>query len=302
MSEKYVVDVIMLSNNKYLIYPYLMNDRKYDFNEYRYLYYEWIDNLSIKSIENVIPHVDAWQIDGLVHLYMHNYGIENVRGGRYNKLVLSDEEKEFISQSIKYFAYGVDEATDELKKCRAVLQEIQDGKMDCDKVVIEYEKYNQLTTKLGNYAIDRGLLADFEWLISIMKTPVTKFATIQTRYYKLVQSLRAIYEKYLKTFEDGKQKIASCYKKHHAYFAENPKIAPITEAQLVNPIMYLDSRVIYSERNHDYCSKDELFLEIYTLVIYTFVNREDELLFDISQIDIDHINRVRKIMAMYPTA
>lgn len=296
MSEKYVVDVILLSNNKYLIYPYLLKEHNYNFNEFHYLYYEWIHNLSIKSIENVIQNVEAWQIDSLVHLYMHKYGIENVRGGRYNKLIISDEEKEFISQSIKYFAYGVDEDADEIKKCHSIIKEIQDGKMDCNKVVIEYENYNQLTTKLGNYMIDRDLLTEFEWLISIIKTPVIKFSTIETRYYKLVHSLRAIYEKYLKTFEDGKEKIASCYKKYHTYFTENPKILPITEAQLANPIMYLDSRVIHSERSHEYCQKDELFLDIYTLIIYTFVNREDELLFDISQIDIDHIKRVRKIM------
>jgi len=117
MSQKYVVDIILLSNDKYLIYPYLMKDNNqiYNENEYSYLYYEWIHNLSIKSLENVITNVEAWQIDGLVHLYMHKYGIENVRGGRYNKLIISDEEKEFISQSIKYFAYGVDEDADEIK-------------------------------------------------------------------------------------------------------------------------------------------------------------------------------------------
>jgi len=176
---------------------------------------------------------------------------------------------------------------------------MEDGTVDYDEALIEYEKYSQLTIKLDNYKIDRNLLTEFEWLISIIKTPVTRFTTIQTRYYTLVQSLRDIYAKYVKTFEDGKQKIASCYKKYHSWFTENPKIAPITEMQLANPIMYLDSRVIYSERGHEYCPKDELFLDIYTLIIYTFINREDELLFDISQFDIDHINRVRKIMAIY---
>lgn len=301
MSQKYIVDIILLSNEKYLIHPYLMKDNNqiHDENEYSYLYYEWIHNLSIKSLENVIMNVEAWQIDGLVHLYMHKYGIENVRGGRYNKLIISDEEKEFISQSIKYFAYGVDEDADEIKKCRTVLKDMVDGTVDYDEALIENEKYNQLIIKLNNYNIDRDLLTEFEWLISIIKTPVTRFTTIQTRYYTLMQSLRDIYAKYIKIFEDGKQKIVSCYKKYHSWFAENPKIAPITEMQLANPIMYLDSRVIYSERSHEYCPKDELFLDIYTLIIYTFINRTDELLFDISQFNIDHINRVRKIMAIY---
>lgn len=303
MSQKYIVDVILLSNNKYLIYPYLPNncecENGFTIQEYNFLYDEWLNGQTVKSLENVIQDVEAWQIDGLVHLYMHKYGIENVRGGRYNKLVISDEEKEFISQSIKYFAYGVDEATEEMNKCKYILRDIQYGKVDCDEVKIKYENYNQLTTKLGNYAIDRGLLTEFEWLISIMKTPVARFATIQTRYYKLIQSLRAIYAKYISTFEDGKEKISSCYKKYHTYFYENPKIVPITEAQIANPIMYLDSRVIYSERGHEYCPKDQLFLDIYTLIIYTFVNREDELLYDISLFDIDYINRVRKIMAIY---
>ena len=97
MSQKYIVDVILLSNNKYLIYPYLPNncecENGFTIQEYNFLYDEWLNGQTVKSLENVIQDVEAWQIDGLVHLYMHKYGIENVRGGRYNKLVISDEEK-----------------------------------------------------------------------------------------------------------------------------------------------------------------------------------------------------------------
>jgi len=304
MDQKYSIDILKLSNGKYLIYPYLPPNYRgktgFTIQEYNYLYDEWLNGHSITLLEDIVLDVCAWQIDGLVHLYMHKYGIENVRGGRYNKLVISDEEKEHISDSIKYFAYGLDEANCEMDKCHTCLDEIVNGKMDLDNIHSEYEKYNQLNVKRENYEIDRSIMYEFEWLISIVKTPPTQFTqSIRTRYYTLTQSLRSIYAKYIRTFDDSSQKIASCYKKYSAYFYENVRIAPITEAQLANPIMYLDSRVISSERNHDYCPKDELFLDIFTLIIYTFVNREDEILYDIAQIDIENVNRARKIMAIY---
>ena len=77
-------------------------------------------------------------------------------------------------------------------------------------------------------------------------------------------------------------------------------VGELVESQLSNPITFLDSRVIFSERSKtrlDFCPKDQLFLDIFTMMVYTFINREDEIIFDMSQINIEKIEALRKIRA-----
>jgi hypothetical protein len=38
-------------------------------------------------------------------------------------------------------------------------------------------------------------------------------------------------------------------------------------------------------------------LDIFTMMVYTFINREDEIIFDMSQINIEKIEALRKIRA-----
>ena len=66
-------------------------------------------------------------------------------------------------------------------------------------------------------------------------------------------------------------------------------VGQLIEQQLINPIMYLDSRVIFGERQRYslcFCPKDQLFLDILTMIVYTFINREDEIIFYMSKINI----------------
>jgi hypothetical protein len=47
--------------------------------------------------------------------------------------------------------------------------------------------------------------------------------------------------------------------------------------------------------------RDELVLDIFTLIVYTFINREDELLFEMSHIDIEEIKFLNRLVVIKQT-
>jgi len=97
--------------------------------------------------------------------------------------------------------------------------------------------------------------------------------------------------------------IGTIYKKHSEHI-ETMGFVLIVEEQLRNPILYFDSRVIWEERMRGtvaFNPRDELVLDIFTLVIYTFINREDELLFEMSYIDIEHIRNMNRLILIKQT-
>jgi len=228
---------------------------------------------------------------------MHLFGIENVRGGRYRTAILSDETKDAISLSIKYFTNGLDEDRGQIEKCYTYANDIID---DWDAIESQYTEYKNLEQCQNNYKVNRDLLIELDWLKWIINTPVEHFFDIKERYYELIRNLRAIYTKYTTTFEDAAQKIASVYGVYQSFFDKNPMVAPLVESQLANPITYLDSRVIFGERSKyrlEFFPKDQLFLDVFTMMVYTFIYREYEISFDMSQINIEKIDALRKIRA-----
>lgn len=64
---------------------------------------------------HVIENVTKEAIDGHVLKWMHIYGIDNVRGGSFTNLVLSDAEKQWIGDRIKYFYFELPENKEILK-------------------------------------------------------------------------------------------------------------------------------------------------------------------------------------------
>ena len=128
-----------------------------------------------------------------------------------------------------------------------------------------------------------------KWLADIIKTPVRRFFDIETRYYKLMKALGNIYKRYINLFEFSSREIASIYK---------GKFNNLVEEHIRTPVLYLDSRVIFEERireTNDFTKKDEIILNIYNMIVYSFINREDEILFELAQIDIRCIETMRHL-------
>jgi hypothetical protein len=297
MSQTYDVYIYRLTNGTYVIYPAI--DAVNPENECRFVFWEWFGCADIECLVLIRQNVEAHQIDGIVHQSMHEHGIEKVRGGRYVARHLADSVKETISESIKYFTYEAEKNTTVAKKYTAAA--ITD--IDANLVEVQYKIYNELETQCKNCAIDRCLVEELEWLAEIMREPVRPFFEIQERYYCLMKELGRLYQKYIETVEDAPRLIGTIYKKHSEHI-ETMGFVLIVEEQLRNPILYFDSRVIWEERMRGtvaFNPRDELVLDIFTLVIYTFINREDELLFEMSYIDIEHIRNMNRVMLIKQT-
>jgi hypothetical protein len=272
---QYNIYVYELNNGKYLLYPRVIsNYDNFCAGEAAFVYQEIVKNNPIKRIIHTHNGLDAWQIDAFVHTYMHNYGIENVRGGRYNTLELS--EKEEISKAIKYFTYGLEEQEQRVYQYYEYIDTIVHDPDNYKEKINYYEKTDM---ERKRFEIDRTIIYDLNWLVRSIETGVDKFFEIKDDYYKLMERLSLIYKQYLSVMEDAQSKIDGLSKGLCKLFFEKPYV-------------FFDGRIIQRERemhNYDFKSDKQLeqVIKVFELAIYSLINREEELYFDLNQIRIN---------------
>jgi hypothetical protein len=278
---KYNIYVYELKDGKHLLYPKVELDNDvFGMNECAFVYQEIVKHNPIVCVNHIQEGVESWQIDAYVHTYMRKYGVENVRGGRYNTLELSESTKSEISEAIKFFSYGVEQQAQRVYQYRDCRENIQYG--------IEYyrncvDNYEKLDLERKTYEIDRTIAYDLNWLNRSVAKGGIKFFEIQDKYEKLMTSLTAVYQQYLNVGEDAQEKIDRI----HELYDNCAKC----EIFYKTPYTFFDSRVIQEERNHNKYNyeSDTAFkcvIKIFELAIYSLINREDELIFDLNQISI----------------
>jgi hypothetical protein len=233
--------------------------------------------LELNHIEyDVLP----WQIDGLVHKYMHEYGLENIRGGRYNRVKLSETEKQEISDAIKFFAYEVEEQQTRVEKYAQYVS----TDIDANECINNIREYEELETRRLLFKIDRSIIDELEWLIDIVtKHPLDKFFLHSSRYYKLMHNLSIVYQQFHRVVEEAEDLSNQIHKLYN-----HCAICPLIYDR---PYTFFDGRVIPSEREHTgYASETDKSLEcvikMFELSIYYLINREDEVIFDLGLINL----------------
>lgn len=272
---QYNIYVYELKDGKYLLYPRVIsNYDNFCAGEAAFVYQEIVKNNPIKRIIHTHNGLDAWQIDAFVHTYMHNYGIENVRGGRYNTLELS--EKEEISKAIKYYTYGLEEQEQRVYQYYEYIDTIVHDPDNYKEKINYYEKTDM---ERKRFEIDRSIIYDLNWLVRSIETGVDKFFEIKDEYYKLMERLSLIYKQYLSVMEDAQSKIDGLAKGLCKLFFEKPYV-------------FFDGRIIQRERemhNYDFKADKQLeqVIKVFELAIYSLINREEELYFDLNQIRIN---------------
>jgi hypothetical protein len=272
---QYNIYVYELKDGKYLLYPRVIsNYDNFCAGEAAFVYQEIVKNNPIKRIIHTHNGLDAWQIDAFVHTYMHNYGIENVRGGRYNTLELS--EKEEISKAIKYYTYGLEEQEQRVYQYYEYIDTIVHDPDNYKEKINYYEKTDM---ERKRFEIDRSIIYDLNWLVRSIETGVDKFFEIKDEYYKLMERLSLIYKQYLSVMEDAQSKIDGLSKGLCKLFFEKPYV-------------FFDGRIIQRERemhNYDFKADKQLeqVIKVFELAIYSLINREEELYFDLNQIRIN---------------
>ena len=277
----YNIYVYELKDGKHLLYPKkVLDNDDFGINEGAFVYQEIVRNNPIVRVVHVQEGVESWQIDAYVHTHMRKYGVENVRGGRYNTLELSESAKNEISEAIKFFSYGLEEQAQRVYQyydCRENIQHDIDHYRDC------IEKYENLETERKKYAIDRTIAYDLNWLKRIVEKGGNSFLEIKPKYDILMTRVAAVYDQYLKSVEDAQEKIDSI----HKLYEDCAKC----ELFFQKPYVFFDARIIQEEREHIHYKYESdvqfrCVFSILELAIYSLINREDELIFDLSQIDI----------------
>jgi hypothetical protein len=242
------------------------------------LYQEIVANNPIVCLEEIEFDVREWQVDAFVHLQMHKHGIEQVRGGRYRNIVLSNSEKDEISNAIKFFAYDLLEQ--EARKVK--FQEFMQEPLDADLINQNIQTYLKAEDIRKRFEINRGIIDELDWLLQIIKTPDQHFVSrVSGRYSKLMRDLGNVYEHFLKETDNATQLVKTIVK---------PDV-PVCELYFQRPYTFFDKRVILEEREYGKydCESDAILpivIKVFELAIYTLINREDEAIFERDLIDL----------------
>ena len=280
----YNIYVYELKDGKQLLYPKVELDNDvFGMNECAFVYQEIVKNNPIVRLNRIQEGVESWQVDGYVHTYMRKHGVENVRGGRYNTLLLSESAKSEISEAIKFFSYGLEQQEHRVYQYYECRENIE---YDVDYYRKMIKQYEETQMERKKYEIDRTIRYDLNWLNQIVVNGGVKFFEIKNNYDKLMASLATVYEQYLRVGEDARTKIDRI----HELYGDCAKC----ELFFQNPCTFFDSRVIQEERDHnkyDYAldTKFKCVMTVFELAIYSLINREDELFFDLNQFLIQEI-------------
>jgi hypothetical protein len=260
-----------------------LDNESFGMNECAFVYQEIVRNNPIVRVNHIQEGIESWQIDGYVHTYMRKYGVENVRGGRYDTLKLSESAKSEISEAIKFFSYKLEQQEHRVYQYHDFRENIQ---YDIDYYRKMIKLYEETEMERKKYEIDRTIRYDLNWLNQIVVNGGVKFFDIKGNYDSLMCRLAAVYQQYLNVDEDARSKIDRI----HELYDNCAKC----ELFFQNPCTFFDSRIIQEERDHnnyDYAldTKFKCVIAVFELAIYSLINREDELFFDLNQFLIQEI-------------
>ena len=283
MDLLYNIYVYGLNDGKLLMYPKLqwdINDSMQSYaDECAFLYQEIVENNQIVNTEYVKENIASWEIDAFIQTYMCRHGIDNVRGGRYNKKILSEAAKEEISNAIKYFTFGLDNQNQRVKIYHEYEKNIDSEEFYRENI----KKYEKINSKRIRYQINRNVVYNINWLSRIIENEVPNCFEINDRYDNLMRQLSTIYKQYLNVIEDAREQIDLIHMQYNNCVK--------CDTLFTVPHLFFDSRVIKRERDmRKYNFKTDTSLictiKIFELAIYSLINREDEENFELNKINL----------------
>lgn len=155
------------------------------------------------------------EIDFIVKKHMKCYGIDNVRGGSYTAITLTDDEKKFIQRE---HLMNIDKMVTKCSAMATVFNEYKDiGTWSLDKInnemslvtrqqsLYDNEKgmLNKLSIGKNNIQTNRIFLTDLRWILNQsaknMQQPSTKSAIVSvnrdiiTKYKQILNKMKALY-------------------------------------------------------------------------------------------------------------
>lgn len=243
------------------------------------LYRDTIKTHQIKGIESSYWNEMPRDVDGIVLTYMHQHGIEKVRGGSFSKAVLSAAEKNFISDRIKFMFYDLEENASKTSEIHKFKSDFESSSIEIlQKKLIQLEKeiteMKQAHINMLDY-YPNATPEDISELVHLIESACDpnrdwRFLNILPIYSGIMDRLQLTYKQYTKYIEDAAYNLDKISNNLNNIYYEVPRL-------------YFDSRVIESERaknkNNDN-SRDVQMIKAIELMVYTLINRSDEFKFD----------------------
>ena len=291
----YTPDTLTESSiNRFFLYPRKAQDNPISFTyavmECKCLYR--LENITLE-FHDKITMVKPESIDGIVIQWMSKHGIDHVRGGSFIDPVLSDSTKEYISKQIKYMNYDL-ENNDTLVERLMAMTDISLSLLPEKKIMIE--KCREIQSRIDKY-YPCVSIEELEWLRKMIETSVSgnwRFPEIINKYSDLLKRLVLLYKQFC-TYQQT---------------VDNPIILDLPAPYLTSPHIYFDARVIPEERMRSdrskgalhptlfhsskgalhptlfHSSNDAQVFRTYELMLYTLLNRTDEMKFEIEGFDV----------------
>ena len=286
-TDIYTVYVIQLNNGLRYLYSKKHNIDNISirdlFLEFRYFTnmfdYQYYPKELLRTYNNVI----SYNINGLVLSHMHVYGIEHVRGGKYNQMILSDYDKEEISNHIKYFANDLFEQEDKIEKYNKYMQEYNSFTLEelytersrINNFLFEYNKCIDLYRKLN--VVEREDLNRIAWLRDLCEKSNNNF---QKEDYDLFMArMRFIFVSFKTYYENADIKIESLRKHYQA--TDDPCIF------LYDPSCFFDKLVFEHSSREKYIVDIPFVFSLIDLVFYSMRNKCNELDFEMNAQECD---------------
>jgi hypothetical protein len=302
--ELYTVYVFHLKNGWRFLYPKNRNLEVGSVSElikeFQYVNTLFGDDFQaielLRTYQNVLPY----NINSLVLHHMHVYGIEQVRGGKYTNVFFTPEEKEEISNYIKYFSDGLFKESEKTVRYYKFVEEYSSfntSQLRAEQDQIGYMLRNLYNLK-NNHAdmnvVTEYHLGEIKWLTQICDTSNVHFKNIEARYNSLMKHITTVYNFYKNNFDNAEEKIASLQKLH-----------PHMETTLwfYSPNTFFDNIIIHKTNTSYYREYLPYVISVIELMFYTIHNRAVELEFDIKCVNEDEkMERFRTITNLLKSA
>lgn len=288
-AELYTVYVFYLKNGMRFLYPKNRNIEDVSacelIQEFKYTYRLFNDEYQVVDILRTHTNILHYNINSLVLYHMHIYGVEKIRGGKYSKMVLTTNEKDEISNLIKYFSDEIQEEGDRIARYHnynkeyASLNEAQiwTERTRIDKILLSHNSLKQKYEKMN--IVSKYELDEINWLKQICESEerhTHNINNIEVRYNNLMKTISNIYQFYKTNFENAEETIASL-QKHHLYLE--------TTIWFYSPRTFFDNLIIH-KMNYEHHQKYMSYVfAVIDMIFYTIYNKSDELAFDMKSLN-----------------
>ena len=289
-SNLYTIYVFQLRNGMRYLYPKSRNmmdnmSSRDLFLEFRHSILSFDEAYQPVQILRAYTNILPYNINGLVLHYMHVYGIENVRGGKYTHLIFSKDEKEEISNQIKYFSHGIEEQEEHIDKYYNFTREynhlslgsLWNERTRIDKLLLNHNRNQKLYENLN--VVENNDIYKIVWLEELCNTPDCKVPDLD--YDLCMSRIRMIFIAFNVYYEGAAEKMASL--KNNFTNTLEPVML------LYNPVAFFD-KIIYSslEREEQFMYLP-FVIALIEMIFYSMRNRCDELQFDMKSFNYDEL-------------